>query len=195
MRVATGMEKDHVSLIPSIVPGTMTVNQQFFEKTRTTKKGEMYKDTVSSTQVYGEMLYTWVNNDNPSEQIHVPWFLVGEQDNASRSYGSGLTYANRYFLLKYFNISTSEDDPDAVRKVKEHIEDENDKTVCAEIVKSIDKLVKGYISANPDKTSDIKEICKKHCKDANYFAIKEPTLAAALLEDINYYIDSKSKGV
>ena len=41
--------------------------------------------------------------------------MVGQQADGSQALGSGLTYANRYFLLKYFNVATSEDDPDAIR--------------------------------------------------------------------------------
>ena len=72
------------------------------------------------------MLYTWVNDDNPSERIEVPWVTVGQQEDASQSFGSGLTYTYRYFLLKFFGISTVEDDPDSWRsKQKEAAEAES----------------------------------------------------------------------
>ena len=46
------------------------------------------------------------------EKIVVPWGLVGQQADASQSFGSGLTYTYRCFLLKYFGVSTVDDDPD-----------------------------------------------------------------------------------
>lgn len=58
------------------------------------------------------MKYVWVNVDDPKDKIEIPWFMVGEQKDASQAFGSGLTYSERYFIMKYFNIPTDEDDPD-----------------------------------------------------------------------------------
>jgi len=50
--------------------------------------------------------------------IEVPFFWTGCQDDPSKAFGSALTYSERYFLLKFFNIPTDEDDPD--RFIKKH---------------------------------------------------------------------------
>ena len=63
-------------------------------------------------QVWGSMTYTWINADNPEEREVVPWAYYGQQDDISKSFGSALTYSERYFLLKYFGLPTDEDDPD-----------------------------------------------------------------------------------
>lgn len=63
--------------------------------------------------VKGEMSYTWINGDNPEERENVTWAYYGQQDEISKAYGSGLTYSERYYLLKSLGLPTDEDDPDA----------------------------------------------------------------------------------
>lgn len=63
-------------------------------------------------QVWGSMAYTWINAENPEEREVVSWAYYGQQDDISKSFGSALTYSERYFLLKYFGLPTDEDDPD-----------------------------------------------------------------------------------
>jgi len=57
----------------------------------------------------------WVNAEKPEDKITVDWFMAGEQKDPSQALGSGLTYSERYFLLKYFGIPTDEDDPDKAK--------------------------------------------------------------------------------
>ncbi len=75
-----------------------------------TKGGK--QETVNEILVQSDLLFEWVNDECPDEKIVVPWAMVGQQADASQSFGSGLTYVYRYFLLKYFGVSTVEDDPD-----------------------------------------------------------------------------------
>lgn len=75
---------------------------------KTRKQMEEKTDFVIS----GEMTYVWQNADNPEETIEVSWGVFGQQDDISKAYGSGLTYSERYFLLKFFNAPTDDDDPD-----------------------------------------------------------------------------------
>lgn len=63
--------------------------------------------------VTGKMNYVWVNADKPEEKVVIPWEYMGQQDDISKAFGSGLTYSERYFLMKYFGIPTDGDDPDA----------------------------------------------------------------------------------
>ncbi len=63
--------------------------------------------------VKGNMTYVWINADNPEERLEVPWKLYGAQDDISKAYGSGLTYSERYFILKFFQAPTDELDPDS----------------------------------------------------------------------------------
>lgn len=74
-----------------------------------TNKGKDALDFI----VKGEMSYTWINGDNPEERETVTWAYYGQQDEISKAYGSGLTYSERYYLLKSLGLPTDEDDPDA----------------------------------------------------------------------------------
>ena len=38
----------------------------------------------------------------------------------SKAHGTALTYAERYFLMKFFNIPTDEDDADAKQKQEKY---------------------------------------------------------------------------
>lgn len=67
---------------------------------------------VTDHIVKGDMHYVWINADNPEEQLEIPWKLYGAQDDISKAYGSGLTYSERYFILKFFQAPTDELDPD-----------------------------------------------------------------------------------
>lgn len=69
--------------------------------------------------VWGQGSYTWINADNPEEREIVPFAYYGQQgDDVSQAYGTALTYAERYFLLKYFGLPTDEDDPDKRRQTQ-----------------------------------------------------------------------------
>ena len=43
----------------------------------------------------------------------------------SKAHGTGLTYAERYFLMKFFNIPTDEDDADAKEKQEKYANSSN----------------------------------------------------------------------
>lgn len=60
-----------------------------------------------------EMTMTWVNADNPEEKIVSGWYGQGVDIAGEKGVGKALTYAEKYFLLKFFNIATDKDDPDA----------------------------------------------------------------------------------
>src|SRR5699024_84428 len=60
-----------------------------------------------------DITYTWINAEKPEETLEIPYYAVGQQSDASKELGTNLTYANRYILLKTFNLPTEEDDADA----------------------------------------------------------------------------------
>lgn len=62
--------------------------------------------------VTASMSYTWINATKPEQTLEVPWQLLGQQDDISKAFGSGLTYSERYFLLKFLGVPTDSDDPD-----------------------------------------------------------------------------------
>lgn len=181
-KITAFMEKYDLSLIPAIVPGSTVVAPYNAKKTKITKEGEIYEENVNEVLVSADTTWTWVNNVNPDERIVVPWTMVGQQADASQSFGSGLTYSSRYFLLKYFNVSTSNDDPDNWRSKQKEAEMAEDRVIAEGIIASFDELIKKYLGEHPDKSEDVKKYVTKYVKSGNYFAIKESALAAKLLE-------------
>ena len=61
--------------------------------------------------VEGDIIMTWMDAAT-GERLEVPFLLFGKQNDPSKAFGSGLTYSERYFLLKFFNIPTDDEDPD-----------------------------------------------------------------------------------
>ena len=72
-------------------------------------KGEEKTDFIVS----GKVNYTWINADNPEEREECSFDIFGQQDDISKAYGSGLTYSERYFILKTLQAPTDSDDPDS----------------------------------------------------------------------------------
>lgn len=85
-----------------------------------TNKGKKVQYTV-----HGEMTYTWINADNPQETLEVPFMFAGSNDDISKAMGSALTYAERYFLIKFFNLPTDGDDPDRYNSQKQQYQQRN----------------------------------------------------------------------
>jgi hypothetical protein len=56
------------------------------------------------------MRFTWIDCESGESDINL--FGANGQNDWEKGLGSALTYAERYFLLKYFHISTDEDDID-----------------------------------------------------------------------------------
>ena len=124
LKVNTKMIDLNLRLIPKIVPSTFNTQIVNYKD----KKGNDVTDILVSS----EMSFVWKDIET-GETEEIPWGLVGQQNDGSQAFGSGLTYSNRYFLLKFFNISTSKDDPDAIRKKLK--EEEETKKMTAEQTK------------------------------------------------------------
>ena len=102
-KIRNKMDELGVMLIPSI--GTTDTSTYDYKNS----KGEDKTDFI----VEGDMYYTWINAENPEEKLEIAWKIYGAQDDISKAFGSGLTYAERYFILKFFQAPTDSDDPDA----------------------------------------------------------------------------------
>lgn len=181
------MGKYGVSLIPNIVHGSGVVEPYHYVKTKATKEGTIYEEHVNEVIVRADMDWIWVNDEKPEDRVVVPWLFVGSQSDASQAFGSGLTYASRYFLLKYFNVATSDDDPDNWRSKQREAETQEDRLIAEKIVDQIHKLVTDHIAEHPDEKQNIITITKKHVKEngkatANYYAIESPVVATELLD-------------
>lgn len=124
-KVTSGMQKYKVFLYPSLVPNTLTVEPYTYQKTKTKKvKNETvdYSVLMNEIIVKAEVIYKWVNAENPDETIECRWAYIGQMEDASQAFGAGATYGNRYFLLKALQLATTEADPDEYRSKQKQAE-------------------------------------------------------------------------
>jgi hypothetical protein len=193
-QITAGMKKYGVSLIPSIVPSTSNVSQNVMTNTKLDKTGKEHTTVTTEMLVSAEMTFTWVNDEKPEETIVVPWLLLGAMSDVSQSFGSACSYGLRQFLTTYFQIAQTDYDIDAFRSKQKEAEAAEETAIAQAIVENIDAAVKEYIGSDKTKGEDIKKFMKNYVKDSNYLKIKDPTLAAKVLEDFtNTYINKESK--
>lgn len=184
-KVTAGMKKYNVSLMPGIVPGTADVQQSTIVNTKFDKTGRPYEQTSTEMLVKADMVFKWVNDDDPNDYIDVPWVVTGSQSDPSQALGSGLTYCTRYFLCNFFQIAQPETDVDEYRSKQKEAEKSEDKAIAEDIIGEFDKVVRQFLSDNPDQSDEVKKFISKYAKGGNYFAIKEPALASNLLSSFN----------
>ncbi len=130
--------------------------------------------------VQGDMTYEWINAENPEERQKVEFQFYGQQNDISKAFGSGLTYSERYILLKSLGVPTDEEDPDRrtedktrnknARKNDE--ESETPKVICDRChkeIKGVKKKDGTIVSAE-----QVKEKCKGLCTEC-YKEETQPT--------------------
>lgn len=184
------MGKLGVSLVPNIAKGTMRVEPYGYTKTKSTKSGEIYEERVNEILVSCDMEWHWVNNENPTDRVVIPWAMVGQQSDASQAFGSGLSYASRYFMLKYFNVATSDDDPDNWRSAQREAEKTEDRAIAEQIVEQIHQIVTSHLESHPENKQAVVDTVKKYARtksgkaSANYYDIENPVIASNLLKEV-----------
>lgn len=97
------MNEQKLLLIPNVEEAKFNT---IVEKTNA--KGNLTADLL--TEVF--ITYTWVNAEKPEETLSVKWYGQGLDTSGEKGVGKAYTYAEKYFLLKFFNIPTDKDDPD-----------------------------------------------------------------------------------
>lgn len=133
-KVTAGLQKYGIMLYNSITPGTIKIMPFTYEKYDAKLKANK---PVNEVIVSADMTYTWVNADDPTERIETTWAFVGQMEDAAQAMGAGLTYANRYYLMKQLQLATTESDPDNYRgkqKAAEHFEEETERKKQEEIL-------------------------------------------------------------
>lgn len=99
-------------LIPSIVGHNIMQKNETFAK-----NGQEKTRTTYFTEI--EMNMRWQNIDDANEYIDCKWYAQGVDIEGEKGVGKALTYGEKYFLLKFFNIATDKDDPDSFQKRQE----------------------------------------------------------------------------
>ena len=194
--INAGMERYHLNLYPRIVPGTVEIQPYHYTKTKAGKgNAPAITQDINEFIVRGEMVFTWVNLDNPEETLDVPWFFAGQQEDVSQAAGSGLTYLTRYFLLKFFGVATPEDDPDNWRSKKEEVQQKEAKEMLKPIIDDIASVVSGIMSGKSEEEElavreCVSNIIKKYAvskngkPSADYRNVKDIAAAGNLLKEL-----------
>lgn len=173
--VTNGMDKFRVTLIPNLDYDSITIEPVKV----TTKKGETTEFVVK-----GKMNFTWINDDNPEEKVEVTWLLIGQQGDSAQAFGAGLTYCNRYFLMKYFQMATTEADPDFFRSKQKEMETN---AIVVELKPFREQIIalSGQLIKLEIAKEDIYGIIKKHNNDkANPQTIMEVSVAENIIADL-----------
>lgn len=87
-------------------PSSRRIVEQDIVEREKTYKGEVSKTTSVFLRV--ETVYTFVNVDNPEEQISIVSYGDG-WDSQDKAPGKAMTYADKYAILKAYKIITGED--------------------------------------------------------------------------------------
>ncbi|WP_017728555.1 ERF family protein [Halalkalibacterium ligniniphilum] len=90
--------------------------------TETVENKDKYDNNKKTTTYFTELNleFTWINAENPEETIVIPFYAQGVDIAGEKGVGKALTYGEKYFLLKQFNIATDKDDPDAFQQKVEN---------------------------------------------------------------------------
>lgn len=175
-KITAGMDKYGVSLIPMIKSGSGEVTPYKYVD----KKGRDAYEII----VNADMVFRWINDENPQEFLDVDWMLVGQQSDAAQAMGAGLTYTNRYFLLKYFQIATVEDDPDKWRSKKQTAMESETKEELQKVLMEARDLANEKVAGGVDKESVFAIIAKNAGGHKNINAIKDIATAQKVIEEI-----------
>lgn len=167
------MDELGLLLIPNITSSKVTAD--IYDKTDA--KGNAKRTVDYFTEI--EIDFTWVNSEKPEEKIMCHWYGQGLDTAGEKGVGKALTYAEKYFMLKFFNIPTDKDDPDSFQEKidkpdkVETINEAQQKKIWSIAGKSNAKLVKeilgkhGYINTSDINTSDFDKILKEIEKEKN----------------------------
>lgn len=102
------------------------------------QKEEKFFIDVYETLYSLKMRFTWVDTETGEKDENL--FFASGLNGDEKGVGSALTYAERYFFLKYFNVPTDSDDPDSFQE--KHLSDEQKEKIKKEEFERIEKSLK-----------------------------------------------------
>ena len=97
----------------------LLLKQEVIEIENTRQDYEAKKGSKSEILSKVMMKFTWVDIETGDKDENL--FGANGQNGFDKGVGSALTYAERYFLLKYFHIATDEDDIDRPKPILEDV--------------------------------------------------------------------------
>lgn len=151
------MDEQKVLLLPNVTNYKVTTSKN--------AKGS----TVFFTEI--ELDYTWVDTErsltDPTARLTSHWVGQGIDTGGEKGVGKALTYAEKYFLLKFFNVATDKLDPDSFqqdvksKKKPDPISDDQKRTIIdlvetmsGVVNKSVSTILSGYLGKAQVKKID-----------------------------------------
>lgn len=106
LKIREGMDKYNVLLTCEIIDYKNT------QVPAPTAKNPNNLDYLSENT----MVYTWYDAES-NDTLKCPWLSVGSHmQDPSMAFGGGLTFSERYFMLKFFQVPTTKDDPEFLKE-------------------------------------------------------------------------------
>ena len=134
------------------------------DKTKSTEKEKAFLD-VYETLYTLNLRFTWIDVETGEKDENL--FSASGVNGDEKGVGSALTYAERYFFLKYFNVPTDDDDPDAFQMkhmTKEEKEQYNKKVRAENIsiwignIKNINGITSVWNALTKEEQEEHKEL-------------------------------------
>ena len=103
------------------------------------------------------MTYTWMDTES-TDKLEIPWFITAKHmTDPAMAGGSALTYFERYFMLKFFQIPTSKDDPEYFAKKTKEKDPVKQITIGQDNVNWLIGFYKKHNMTNQETVTDFKE--------------------------------------
>lgn len=107
------LDEKGLLLFPKVIDNKMTLIS--------VENVDKYGNKKVQSKVFTELnlLFTWVDSET-GESFEVPFYAQGYDIEGEKGVGKALTYGEKYFLLKQFNIATDAEDPDSFQQKNEN---------------------------------------------------------------------------
>lgn len=112
---------DELSLL--LVPNTVNVEQQIVKTLDAIPPSGSFKGRPEKHEVLVTLTKTFTWIDAETGETLQTTFIAQGCNGWDKAIGSAETYAERYFLLKFFHIATDEDDVDLVNAIRSNADD------------------------------------------------------------------------
>lgn len=114
------LQKDTTGYKYKYVSGTSVLSKirPVMDKLGLILKTQITETEWNESKVYIKMVMEWLDSETPEEKSITNWASAGMDDDPAKALGKALTYGERYYLLKFFNIPTDEIDPDKFQDEK-----------------------------------------------------------------------------
>lgn len=135
---------DELSLL--LVPDTVSVDQQIVKTLEAIPASGNYKGRAEKYEILVTLTktFTWIDAET-GESLKTTFISQG-CNGWDKAIGSAETYAERYFILKFFHIATDADDVDMVNAIRSN-QDDKDKGAAEDPVKKAAELRAKWVKA------------------------------------------------